>query len=42
MVQEDAVIVALAALAYLQQTQIVLEGRLMHDISCFSDVDDVR
>lgn len=42
MVQKDSVIVALAASAYLQQAQIVFEYGLMHDISCFSDVDDVR
>ena len=42
MVQEDVVIVALAASAYLQQAQVVFECGLMHDIRCFSDVDDVR
>ena len=42
MIKKDAVVVALASLAYLEQSHVVLESCLMNDVSCLSDVDDVR
>ena len=41
-IKKDAVVVALASLAYLEQSQVVLESCLVNNISCLSDVDDVR